>query len=78
MKNSKTPRFLLCENPLLKTKELFILCTRSGELLIKVVNLPGNSFSLEVVKVYNATDKQISNALADTSKWYVGARHAYK
>lgn len=75
MKNSKTPRFLLCENPLLKTKELFILCTRSGELLIRVVHLPGNSFRLEIVKVYNATDKQIANALADAAKWFTGARH---
>lgn len=75
MKNMKTPRFLLCENPLLNEKQYFILCTRGGELLIRIVDLPGKSFRLEVEKVYNANDKQIANALADASKWYVRARH---
>lgn len=75
MKMGKTPRFLLCENPLLPNGQLYILSTRSGELLMRIIDHPDKSFSLEVEKEYEATDKQVKYALLDAEKWWKGARH---
>lgn len=75
MKKRKTPRFLLCENPLLHNDELFILSTRSGEMLMRVINFPDKTFSLEIEKIYDATEKQVTYALIDAEKWYKGARY---
>lgn len=72
----KTPRFLLCQNPLIEEKHLFILSTRRGELLMKVVDHPDKTFNLEIEKVYSATDQEIQWALNDATKWYISARHA--
>lgn len=72
----KIPRFLLCENPLLEERILFILSTRGGEMLMRIVDHPDKTFSLEVEKIYSATDKEVHYTLIDAKKWYIGARHA--
>jgi hypothetical protein len=71
----KTPRFLLCQNPLIEEKHLFILSTRRGELLMKVIDNPDKTFSLEIEKIYSATEDEVRYALHDATKWYIGARH---
>ncbi len=73
----KTPRFLLCENPMIERKNLFILSTRGGEMLIEVIELPGGKFNLELIKVYDATDKQIVNTVKDAGKWLIASRNKY-
>ena len=70
----KTSRFLLCENPMIENKSLYILSTRAGEMLIDVIELPGRKFELKLFKVYEATDKQIDNTLKDAKKWLIAVR----
>lgn len=44
-------------------------------MLMRIVDQPDKTFTLEVVSVYEATEKQVKYALIDAEKWWKGARH---
>lgn len=75
MKADKISRFMLASNPRIADKSLYILSTRNGELLMRVIDHPDKTFSLEIEKIFNATEDEVKYALIDAEKWYKGARH---
>jgi hypothetical protein len=42
---------------------------------MKVIDNPDKTFSLEIEKIYSATEDEVRYALHDATKWYIGARH---
>jgi len=67
----KSPRFLLCQNPLVDEANLFILSTRSPKALFEVIQGSHGKFDLILRDVYEGSESDVQAALQQAHKWYI-------
>lgn len=67
----KTPRFLICKNPLVNHENLFILCTRTPKVLFEVVMGDYSKFSLIIQDIYEGSESEVEAARNQASKWFI-------
>ncbi|GEM_PF-2629961 len=67
----KTPRFLICNNPLVDQANQFILCTRSPKALFEVVKGDSGHFNIYLQDLYSGTEKELETALTQSRQWYI-------
>lgn len=67
----KTPRFLLCMNPLVDHSNQYILCTRPQKVLFELINTDSGNFNLEIYEIYEGSNNEASTALLDAKSWYI-------
>jgi hypothetical protein len=67
----KTPRFLLCRNPMLEEEHVFILCTRPEKILFELLSDTSGSFDLSIRAIYSGSESDAMKALEHAKKWYI-------
>ena len=67
----KTPRFLICNNPLVDEVNLFILCTRSPKALFEVLQGDYGKFEIILRDVYEGSETEVQAALQHAHRWYI-------
>ena len=77
-KMKKSPRFLLCRNPLIEEDNLFILCSRTPKVLFEVIRDDHGRFSLLTRDTYEGSEADVESARAQASKWFIACMEAGK
>lgn len=68
----KLPRFMLAQNQVAKTSDLFVLHARKPAFIARV-NHPGDKskFTLELIELYQEADKKdLDKILTQMREWY--------
>lgn len=71
----KLPRFMLTQNQVAKTSDLFVLHARKPAFIARVNQLEDKGkFTLELIEVYqDAENEEIEKILKQMSNWYFHA-----
>ena len=67
----KTPRFLLCSNPLVEPDKRYILCTRKPKALFEVIYPDPEKFQLVLQELYEGSPNELEDAFKRGRNWYI-------